>query len=212
MFYILMTQLDDPCFTEAERVGPRRLGTAPKCIACGRYIGMRPWMPPYRICLKVYGDGLGDLAGAHLGLADIFVSSKLRQCCDAAGMSGIDFAPAQVVRVQLNGSRGHLSLPETYHHATIARGRAALDVERSDAQFPFVDCQECRSMRQLIRAKRIILEEGTWDGLDVFEARGLAGKIIVSDRFAEMCERQKLKNVHLVDAAGYSFDEMPWVL
>jgi hypothetical protein len=56
---------------------------------------------------------------------------------------------------------------------------------------------------QLRRFERIIVEEGSWSGEDVFVARGLPGVILVTSRFEEMCRINGMKNANFVLAATY---------
>jgi hypothetical protein len=51
---------------------------------------------------------------------------------------------------------------------------------------------------------------GSWQGEDVFIARGLPGTIIASERFKEFCSARAVKNVLLVDALEFPFDSYLW--
>ena len=100
--------------------------------------------------------------------------------------------------------------PPDYWLASIQRSRAALDettagVVRDEAPM----CEECRIGGIVKRVRRIVLQEDTWPGEDVFFARGLPGTILVSERFKRLCEDNNLANCALVAAEDFSFDHYP---
>jgi hypothetical protein len=93
---------------------------------------------------------------------------------------------------------------------SIARSRAAIDQIASEFvhESP-VSCNECR-VGSIKRWARIVLEEGSWSGEDVFFARGLCGQIITSERFKEFFDRNRINNGIVISAAKYSHDFYPW--
>src|SRR5437899_5941141 len=70
-------------------------------------------------------------------------------------------------------------------------------------------CNECRS-GLIKRAARIVLEDDTWSGEDVFYARGLPGTRLTSERFKAFFDKYSINNGVLIDAAEYSFEFYPW--
>ncbi len=58
-----------------------------------------------------------------------------------------------------------------------------------------------------MRWQRLILEEGTWTGEDVFRPRGLSGQIMVTQRFKDACEQNGITNAFFTPAedAGHDF-------
>jgi hypothetical protein len=70
-----------------------------------------------------------------------------------------------------------------------------------------VTCPECRSAG-LESAHGFVLEPNTWQGEDVFRARGLPGIIIVSERFAEFVQRHGFTNMKLIPTEEYVWDPL----
>jgi len=59
-FYVLLnSDVDDRknAVTDFLKEDSARRGIAPKCLTCGKYIGMLPWLPPFRAELEVWGKG-----------------------------------------------------------------------------------------------------------------------------------------------------------
>jgi hypothetical protein len=179
----------------------RRLGDAPRCPLCKAYVGMLAWLPPYVVDLKRYGESVGDVAYAG---GELVVSHRFRDGFDGKGLTGLTFHPVEVRRAPAEcRSTG-------YFYAEVSLSRAAIDVGRSQLERGPVQCPGCRRMLQIERATGIFLEEDTWDGLDVFIARGFPGTPLVSQRFADMCSESKITGLVLKPAATYAFDSMPW--
>jgi hypothetical protein len=55
-----------------------------------------------------------------------------------------------------------------------------------------------------MRHARVVVDESTWSGEDIFYARGLSGLIITSERFAEWFDRLRVNNGVLVPSLEYS--------
>ncbi len=178
-------------------------GEAPKCVACGRWIGMCPWEPPYEVEMRLWGKHPGDIA---FGTGNnLLVSERLKDPFLESGLTGLEgFFPAEVVRVV---PKKMAKVLPRYYVARIQRGNAAIDVEASGLEREgSAVCKTCREGNLIKRTKRVVLEKGTWQGEDVFEARGLPGTIITSERFRQFCSANAFMNVVLVDALCYSFD------
>jgi hypothetical protein len=180
-------------------------GDAPSCPACGGAVGMLTWLPPFRVLLKLYGKEFGDFAFFSGG--DYFLVSQ--KFCDVyrshqlAGLSGFD--PVEVLQVK---SRKRLkSQPPPYFHVNASYGQTALDQVASGCEWLEEPCcQLCRE-GSIIRWKRLIIEEGTWNGDDIFRPRGFSGEIMVSQRFKDVCDESGIKNAVFTPAetAGHDF-------
>jgi hypothetical protein len=204
-FFVIDTRavIGGPFETQATPVGPERQGDAPRCPVCGEYIGLMPWLPPYRVKLRAFGGHLGDVAYC---VPDMLFSERFRAGFEGASLTGLEFHPVEITQTVPK----RLSPQQRYFFAAVPRGRAAIDVQKSGFERGPVQCAECRRMMQVERASRIVLEDGTWDGLDIFTARGLPGTRIVSERFKAMCEREQITGLMLKPADEYDFDGMPW--
>ena len=176
-------------------------GEAPKCEACGGWIGMRTWAPPYRVEMRFWGKYHGDIAFG----TDLLVSERFKDLFLQSGLTGLyGFFPAEVVKVI---PRRMLKGLPRYYVVFVQRATAAIDAEASGVdREEGVVCETCREGGLLKSIKRVVLEEGTWQGEDVFIARGLPGDIITSKRFKQFCSINSFKNVLLMDALLYSFD------
>ena len=183
-------------------------GDAPRCEVCGRYIALRPLLPPVRVELDGWGSVWGDVA---FGPGDqVLISDRCKRAVAQAGLNGF----ARLDPVVIEKVRRHRSSiggsPPVYWLASVARSRAILDenasgLERDDGAV----CSECSLGGVIKRLRRIVLRPGTGSGEDVFFARGLPGTILTSERFKSLCETAGLANCSLVDAETFSFDHYP---
>jgi len=191
-----------------EMVEPILLGEPRRCPACGRPLSLKEWLPPHSVKLSSAKPGKwGDFIWV---LGALSVSGRFRETYQAEGLTGIEhFYPVmEIVRV---GKRKTGDLPEelpTYSMVKIKWNGANLDdtgseVVRKDSPL------RCTFDRGSVRAySRVVLEPGSWDGSDIFEARGLPAKIIVSERFRSVVEKQGLTNAWFIPAENYAYREI----
>lgn len=65
-----------------------RVGDAPRCGVCGKFLGMLPLLPPVRVELELWGKRWGDIA---FGPGDqILVSDKLKNLFVEANLVGFN--------------------------------------------------------------------------------------------------------------------------
>jgi len=203
------TGADEAARTDALAVEGTQFGEAPRCNACGAYVGMRRWLPPYAVELETWGVEFGDLAIKSVG-TDLLVSEKFKALWECYGLSRLSgFEPVEVVAVKAHLKlRGNLP---PYFRAAVSRSQTLVDVTASefewDEQPP---CQVCRVGKIIKRWKRLVIDEATWTGEDIFVARGLSGSIVVSERFTELCETNGVKNAVFIPAEDFSRDFYPW--
>ena len=205
-FFVLEAEVWGPHDTQCDTAGKDNTGTAPRCPRCGDPIGMRTWLPPYRVELELHGQGLGDfMEGPGY---DVLLSERMAEAFRAEGLTGlIGFHPVEVVRVRRKrkGSKPPGTVPR-YVVATACFGRGAVDHARSlfRREEP-VTCPECRNPgTDTIHG--FVLEPGTWQGEDVFRPRGLQGRILVSERFTQFVERHGFTNMKLTPTEEYVWD------
>jgi hypothetical protein len=182
-------------------------GVAPRCDLCGRFFRVMPLLPPVRIELTAWGTRWGDIA---FGPGDqLLVSEKFRRLFAAANLSGIEsFAPVEIVAARTR-SKGLVDAPR-YWLASIVLSRAAVDdlasgLVRDDGPV----CGVCRLGGIIKRVRRVVLEENTCSGEDIFYARGLPGTVLVSQRFKSLCEANDLSNCSLVAGNAFHIDYYP---
>ncbi len=181
---------------DAETVDPVNLGDAPLCPRCGDPLGMLTWLPPYRAQLVRYGEELGDFIEASGN--DLLLSERFAQAFREEGLTGLEgFHPVEVVRVRrARRLPKHSHLPQ-YVVVRPCIGRAAVDLKRGTLQYAAPPtCEECRS-GDLDAVFGFTLEPGTWQGEDVFFARGLPGVVTVSERFERFVTRHGFTNMRL---------------
>jgi len=192
----------DTGFSKAE---PANRGPAMRCPQCGGSIGMRTWQPPYRVELEVYGKEFGDLVDGPGG--DLLVTERFAKDFKSEGLTGLSgFHPVEVVRVLRKRPGPKPGPPPRYLAVGVTYGRPALDVERSrilskDA----IECTWCR-YRGPDAIDGLAIEEGTWDGEDVFRPRGMWGVIIVSERFMRFAENHAMSHLTFVPIEKYVWD------
>ena len=209
-FFVLQTAPkgpDEVFSTDVLKAKGTRRGEAARCEACGKYIGLLQWLPPYRVELETWGREFGDLA--FDGGDDILVSERFKMLWDQEDLVGLSgFEPVEVVKIRRY--RKVLGDPPRYFKATLARSRAAIDNEASgvECEVP-ATCPECRLGHIVKRWKAVILEPGTWSGEDIFLARG-AGDFLVTPRFKSFCEAKAIKNAFFVPAEQSGHDFNPW--
>jgi len=176
---------------------PQNVGDAPRCEVCGSFIGMLRWEPLLRAEIETWGTKLGDLA---FGPGDSFlVSERFKALWERERLVGLHgFEPIEVVKVRHRGKRIKDGPPQ-YVRVFVSRSAVALDQERSGIQWTTPPtCSACREGRGLKGWERIVLEAEPLE--DLFEARGLPGQVLASERFKRFCEEHAITNCPLVPA------------
>ncbi|HEX8439558.1 hypothetical protein [Archangium sp.] len=137
------------------------------------------------------------------------MSERFAQAFRDEGLTGLEgFHPVEVVRVRRK-RRGLVAfhIPR-YFVATVCFGRAAVDVSRSFITYGDPPtCEECRS-EGINAIHGFSLEEGTWQGEDVFNPRGLFGIWTVSERFERFVARHGFTNMRLTPSEEYVWDPL----
>ena len=180
---------------------------APTCPECGGITGLLVWMPPFRIEMQFWGYKHGDIAfGAGM---DLLVSERFKEQFVRQKLTGLDFlGSAEVVKV--TPKRMSRNMPQ-YTVARVKRARAVVDedasgVDREDGPV----CEACRFGGDIKRWSGIVVDPDSWEGEDIFIARGFPGDIITSERFYDFCQRHEFTNVNLVPAETFGHDYYPW--
>lgn len=210
-FYVLLPDgaIFGPEWAFADQVDPVNIGDAELCPACGRVVRHSAWLPPHRIKLSsAHPWKWGDLVwGAGL---ELLASDYFRRAYEAAGLRGIErFTPVEVVQA---GNRKQNSLPPNlprYYLLDITWNAANMDDAASGADRGGREklCRYCRGANVPRRFDRLAIEPASWNGADIFVARGAPGSIIVSRRLTEIAERGQLKNVRFISANDFQYDE-----
>jgi hypothetical protein len=166
---------------------------------------MRTWLPPYRVELELYGQGLGDfIEGPGY---ELLLSEQMVEAVRMEGLTGLlGFHPVEVVRVRRKRKGSKPSAVPRYFAVTACFGRGAVDNARSlFRRDEPVTCPECRNPgADTIHG--FVLESGSWRGEDVFRPRGLQGRILVSERFTQFVKRHGFTNMKLIPTEEYVWD------
>ena len=204
-FFVLTRDFHGPHDTDAERSDDTETGDTPLCPKCGGGIGMRQWLPPFRLEVAVYGkEGAGDFV--ECTGAKLLVSERMADAIRSEGLTGLQgFHPVEVVKMNARAKR--LGIPK-YLFVEATFGRAAVDEARSRLRRGEpIECAECRHTNVGgIYGFRI--ELGTWDGLDVFRPRGLQSDVVVSERFADFVRRHGFTNIKLIPTEQFVWDPL----
>jgi hypothetical protein len=193
--------------TQFDKAEPVVWDKALRCRQCGGVIGMKTWLPPYRVELEQYSEALGDFA---MGSGDeVLISERFAEAFRAEGLTGLlGFHSVEVLRVRRK-RKGLNKVPvPRYYVVSPCFGRAAVDMARSRIRHEEpMTCSECRYVGP-DSIHGFALEPGTWQGEDVFRPRGLPGRIVVSERFARFVERHGLTNMRLIPIEEYTWDPL----
>jgi hypothetical protein len=205
-FYILENYPRGDAETCVHPEKGHNVGDAPRCPACGRFVGMLTWLPPYRVVLELYGKQFGDFAFLVVG-SDFLVSQRFRDLYAQLGLTGLSgFEPVEVVKVKSRKRKRSPAPP--YYRVVVGYGGPAIDQAASG--FEWIDpptCPVCRS-GNIMRWKRLLLEEGTWHGEDAFCPRGLSA-FMVSERFKDACQQHGITNAFFTPAESAGGDFYP---
>ncbi|HEX3659491.1 MAG TPA: hypothetical protein VHV55_27130 [Pirellulales bacterium] len=190
----------------ASKASSSVFGDAPRCENCGRYVGMRKWLPPYRVELEAWGNEFADIVSTG---TDLLVSLPFKQAWGQSSLVGLSgFEAVEVVKITCH--RKPIKDQPAYFRAAVHRSRTKINLAASEFEWQTPPtCPVCCLGDVVERWKRIVIDESTWSGEDVFIARGLPGTIIASERFREFCERNHMKNVAFVPAEDYGHDYYP---
>lgn len=168
------------------------------CDGCGKGVGIASWESPRKLVLS--HANCGDIVP---GILRLVVSSRFRAVYREAGLTGLtEFLVIDHVRVQRQPDALVPDLLATwpnYAYTTIDEAASGLLRKRP------AECDRCRGS-MLWKLDRIVLNEETWDGSDVFVCTGLPGAVIVSELFVEAVDRAALTNFTFVGLDDYSFD------
>jgi hypothetical protein len=192
----------------ADNVDPVNYGDAPRCPACGKVIGMKPWLPPYRVRLV---GGTKTSAPADVitgpGVDSFIASERFVTEFKRSGLTGIE----RWERVQIEGYNDYEGDPTD--HAVVNRAykvailpfpttRAKLDEMHAVYKGSPPDCAVCGVPRILGSYEGIVIDETSWKGADVVDVINI-GLFVVTDRFAEFCQAGEFTGIRLVPTAKY---------
>jgi hypothetical protein len=185
-------------------------GDAPKCPKCGRFVGMLEALPPYQVHLETWGEGFGDLA---FWMTDFLANQAFRDSFLESGLKGLSpFTQVSVLTHNQHGSS--LGDMPRYFRTIPVIGGARIDfvasgVEWKDDERP--TCDHCLQGGGAIeRWQRVILDEQSWTGDDVFVPFGFPSVLLASERFHAWAEPHQFKNLLILPAEQSQHDFHSW--
>ena len=195
--------------TSCVEADPVKVGSAPRCPVCDGFIGMLEWLPPWRVELATEGRVYGDIVG--MDPPNLLVSERFRRLWKTAGMTGVVLTSDDEVKVVSVHHHGPLVSGDRpkYYRAAAARSRAAVDHQASGYEW-VEDPPKCGwcLLAAAKRWKRIVIDTAGWEGEDLFLPRG-GGKIIATERFADWCTENGIRNAVTVPAVDFAYDWDP---
>jgi hypothetical protein len=195
----------------AEDVDPVNLGSVDRCPVCGDILSLKPWLPPYRAKLSsAKPEKWGDFL--WVGGTSLAVSTRFRKIYEREGLRGVESfsGPIEVVRYGTRKTGDFPILPPEYFIIRVPWGGANQDdiasgVTRENPEV--IKCLYCRTGWSRQKQPRIIIEDGSWDGSDIFRPRGTPIKYMVSEKFRGVCEKYQVTNVWLIPGMEFGYDE-----
>jgi hypothetical protein len=173
-----------------------KYGDAPRCPSCGKAIGMKAWLPPYRARLfkglktstpadAITGPGFDSFIASERFVAE-FERSKLK---------GVE-RWEQVEIKRYNEQTFKLAI------LPVLRARAKLSEMHAVFMGNPPDCPVCGTA-VLDSYAGVVIDEASSTGNDIFRTMNLGGTLIVTDRFAKFISAGKFTGVPLVPAETF---------
>ncbi len=195
----------------ADIIEPSNSGESQKCPVCGNAVSGLRWMPPHQIKLSsAKPTKWGDFVwGAGFPL---LVSTRFKNLYDSEGLSGIqEFStPVEVVRMGTLKTGFFLVPPPTYHLVYIPWGGANQDDAASGLTHERperIKCSYCRSGFSWRSQERVVIEEGSWDGSDIFKPRNSPVNYLISERLKQLIDAYRLTNIWCIPAEKFGYND-----
>lgn len=203
-FHVLNLIVGSVAETTYEPIAPR-YGEAPRCPKCGLNVGMRAWLPPYRVRMQVFGNRVGDIAfgaGNDLLLSDAFLDGWCR-----AGLRGL--GETQSVEIERIQPRCPAQGLPRFHHVVVQRERASIDPGRTRVvRTGMQTCDFCGGGGIVNAILGIGISENSWNGADLFMPWGLSGIIVVTERVVTLASKYGLANVTTIPVEKYQWNPL----
>lgn len=184
---------------------PANFGEAPYCPECNsRPIGMRKWLEPRKMRLSSSNQSKwGDVVWGDA--FPFVVSERFRHSYSQSELTGIEefLPPVEIVKAGNKHSEMLNRLPKYYPIVIELLGANVSDAESGIVRKPQA-CEYCRG--DVLAIERVVVDESSWRGSDIFVARGLYGITLVTERFKTMSEQKALANIRLVPAIEFNYD------
>jgi hypothetical protein len=184
---------------------------APRCAGCGCFVGGCQWLEPHDVVLKQPRQ-VGDFVSGPGG-CDFLVSRPCLEALQNAMLRGIKRSfPINVVRMGTTKKGMGLPVPELWGvdviHSNTRADFSRMDVEWSGNPPSGPRCPVCGcggSGGWLKSWKRVVIEQNSWSGDDLFHAVNFTGKVILSARAAGIVASGGFTNARLIPCEDYAY-------
>lgn len=183
-------------------------GEAMRCPKCGGFVSMLPPLPPFVVHLETWGSDFGDIA---FGPSDLLVSRAFVEAYRQSQLRGLSSFERVTVASHSKHGTASGSVPE-YFRTSPSRNAAKIDLVASGVEWKSgraPTCEECLA-GIIKRWSRVVVDEQSWDGSDVFNAYGIPGEILTSKRFHDWSAAQGFRNLILRPSVTVASDFYPW--
>lgn len=192
-FYILKRRITGKEYASADAIGDVEYRKGNVCPSCGRTLsgGILTGPKVYKLTTGKVGDFITD------GMV-MLVSARARDVFEKNKMLGfsVDKTPVEIRKKKLD---------QEYFYVIPNGVCVRLDESASGISIKkLVGCDICRSM-VLHSIDRVVIDQESWAGDDIFECGSLCGEVIVTSRFAELTRKHGLTNFDLIPADEYRF-------
>ena len=169
-----------------------------RCPKCGQPVSSGYWMRPREIVLT--SRKLPDFLYVYCDGGKFLLSERALNAIREAGLTGILHAEEiEHIRFQRKAKK-EVPIPK-YYHIELARSRIAIDHEHSRIIYGDVHeerrcplCDPRAATMDFIR--RLAFHTAEYEGYDIFHTYETGGWMFLSRRFVDVCEAQKLTNLH----------------
>jgi hypothetical protein len=179
----------------ADTLAPR-YGDAPRCPSCGKFIGMLPWLPPYRVRMLtgVKTSAPGDVVTGP-GFESFMASERFVAEFQRSKLKGVErWEPVEIKRYN----------EQTFKVAILPAPRTRAKLSEMHAVFtrnPPDDPVCCKA--PLESYEGVVIDEASWTGDDIFRTTNLGGVLVVTDRFAKFTSAGEFTGIPLVPAETF---------
>jgi hypothetical protein len=195
-----------------EVAGRPNYAGAPECPTCRRAVGMLTWLPPHRVALK-QSKQIGDFVSGAGG-CPFLCQSRVVEQWHAQELGGMDqLYPIEISRVGTTRRANESPRPTLFGvnvpHSLVRVEHDQMNVDW--AERPHTDyCRTCGpgggGREGIIRSwQRVVVNDHSWNGEDLFFAVNLPGTILVSERAAQIIRSEGWSNVTVVPAEEYVY-------
>jgi len=199
IFHVLKPGYNDE-YKDFVRLSPNRAKAFPECPRCHCRIGPWEWLRPFRV-KTTKSRCFGDLFTDKMVLT---VSQGFREAAVAAQLKGLSFWDDHL-EVYRSGSALFSQAP-TYH--VVHRNYSFTRIDPSGSGLvvqELVGCEHCNVMTRA-RVERLVIDELTWNGDDIFWPTGLYGACVVTSRFVEVVAQGSFANFTFIHQDEYVED------